>query len=487
MQEFEDEVEVDLSEIDSRCRFGLYLGGLPLNCQERDIREYFSRFGKVHDACVKRNPDGSPKGCGSVQFEIGEEIDCKAVLESSHRILNKVIEVKKFVDCPIKQKQLLKEDIERSIFIKKLSPECKDEDLQRHFQKFGKIERGYIICKDGKSRCFGIVKFFCLTSVEAALNTKKHVIKGKEAIVQRKCTKIEQQQMKDPSKSCKSGATSVSDGLGKEGQKKELVGSLGHQSYGNQAIGPAPIVINGIVYAPVCPATQKTQQADIKPLIPSNIGMNPNYQSYLPHIPPYYPPSYSNVPIQPCHPGYPQYYPPCTNFVNSMPFIENYNLQTCYYQKSMDKAKMQADPNNSNSPSAGKDDSIDGCSSKRVGWEEHRKPKDSGCQSLFPKKKEDDYCTNFSKNMVDYLYEEKPSRGPCNATSQPQISHKPPEKPPQKPPEKPAEPKQPSGFFKFFNPCSKSKNALSQSKVCPFSKCHNPSKKDREDPSDKKN
>ena len=497
MQEYEDEVDVDSSEIDSRCRFGLYLGGLPLNCQEKDIREYFSRFGRVSDACVKRNPDGSTRGYGSVQFEYGEELDCKTLLEASHKIFNKVIEVKKFVDCPIKQKQLLKEDIDKSVFVKKLPLDCKDEDLQRHFQKFGKIERGYVICKDGKSRGFGVVRFFCPTSAEAALNTRKHVIKGKEVTVEKKSTKQEQQLMKDSCKSNKSGTTSVSDGgLGKDGLKKDLAGGMGQQSYDKQAISQAPngaIVVNGIVYAPMGPAMQTKQPPEHKPpLIPSNIGMNPSYQNYLPHNPPYFPiHHFQNVPMQPCHTGFPQYYSPCNSFVNSMPFIENYNVQTAYYQKSMDKAKMQTDPTKSNLPSAGLESEVDNNSNK--------KGQNSGCQSLFPKKKEEDYCTNFSKNMMNYLYEENPDSGsfknPDHTPSQhyykPQNPpQKPPEKPPEKPPQKPAEPKQSSGFFKFFNPCSKSKNALSQSKVCPFSKMQNASKKDREDPrdqSDKKN
>ena len=405
-------------ETANKMRYGLYLGGLPLACGENDVSQYFERFAKVSGCCIKRNQDGSPKGYGYVFFEVDAEVDIKLLCETQHFIFGKAIEVRRYVDCPVEQKKLLKEDTEKSIFVSKLPSGATDADMNRHFEKFGKIERGYIICREGKSRCFGFIKFYCPTSAEKALSTKKHVINGKEVMVSPKNTKQECLQYKDSSKvSCKSGGNSInSDGMSSKRDTRESFRSSANSS--SQVSHPQvyPIqpsqnilYINGVAYAPICqgPPEIVTQPA---PQGCMGFGGYSGYPLQPVGIFPFQTPKFYQNQPQPQDNYQPFESRERSSYVNTMPFIENYNVQRSQYKEVHQNQNTGASRCGSTREysqyhqNASENTRMKGNHSKIEDNYEYSRDKTSK-NCLFEKKKEE-YCSNLTRGMIEKLYEE---------------------------------------------------------------------------------
>ena len=78
----------------------LYLGGLPLQCTDDDLVQYFSKYGEVLEVNINRNKNGTPKGCGDVLFTTTNiEMSAQKILKNKHYLLGQFIDVKRFVSC----------------------------------------------------------------------------------------------------------------------------------------------------------------------------------------------------------------------------------------------------------------------------------------------------------------------------------------------------------------------------------------------------
>ena len=104
----------------------LFVGGLPQDAKDTDIKDHFSQFGDIDNINLKTDPHtGRSRGFAFVVFKHVEGLD-KAVA-SEHTIKAKKVAVKK---AQAKQGK---------IYVGKLNPEISDEDIKTHFSQYGTI------------------------------------------------------------------------------------------------------------------------------------------------------------------------------------------------------------------------------------------------------------------------------------------------------------------------------------------------------------
>jgi len=93
----EDSGEASAAE-KARAPHKIFIGGLPSNCTELDLIEYFSRFGEIKDSVVMYDPlSKRSRGFGFIAFGSEEALDGVFKLGSRQEICGKVVEIKRAV------------------------------------------------------------------------------------------------------------------------------------------------------------------------------------------------------------------------------------------------------------------------------------------------------------------------------------------------------------------------------------------------------
>ncbi|XP_061094446.1 DAZ-associated protein 1 isoform X1 [Conger conger] len=83
------------SKSDSNKSKKIFVGGIPHNCGEPELRDYFSRFGVVTEVVMIYDAEKQrPRGFGFITFEAEQSVD-QAVNMHFHDIMGKKVEVKK--------------------------------------------------------------------------------------------------------------------------------------------------------------------------------------------------------------------------------------------------------------------------------------------------------------------------------------------------------------------------------------------------------
>ena len=93
----EDPGEASAAE-KARAPHKIFIGGLPSNCTELDLIEYFSDFGEIKDSVVMYDPMSKrSRGFGFIAFSTEEALDGVFNLGSRQEICGKVVEIKRAV------------------------------------------------------------------------------------------------------------------------------------------------------------------------------------------------------------------------------------------------------------------------------------------------------------------------------------------------------------------------------------------------------
>ncbi|CAH8589790.1 unnamed protein product [Schistosoma bovis] len=166
-----DDSVTDENDDDSR---KLFVGGLSWETNENDLKEYFSRWGKVTQCIIKLDRfTGNSRGFGFVTLE-NEDCVSKVLSVPEHWLKNKKIDPKKAKPSrePLKK-----------IFVGGIDPEVTEDQIREYFSSFGKVESLDLPydTQKGKRKHYIFVSF----STEAA--AKKAISKERQDIFGRQC------------------------------------------------------------------------------------------------------------------------------------------------------------------------------------------------------------------------------------------------------------------------------------------------------------
>ena len=190
----------------------LFVGRLSLNTEDGVMRNYFERYGALSDCVVMRRPDTlQSRGFGFVTFVHPESLEqCMAVGSSSHWIDGRQVELSRATaKNPAKTfgggnsgyggrdaaKPILGDvEVDRRLFIGRLSFTTSDEALRDYFGRWGQLESGSVMRwpETLKSRGFGFVTFKFTQSMEQCLaHAGTHTLDGSEIVITRARNKVD--------------------------------------------------------------------------------------------------------------------------------------------------------------------------------------------------------------------------------------------------------------------------------------------------------
>lgn len=168
----------------------LFLGGLPEEATEKDLKRIFAEFGTIIDCKVMRDQEaGTSRGFGFVTYASSFMTEA-AMDKAPFDICGTKITPKRATPDKIRYKQTNMEfnaaldkecDGKRSIFIGALRDNISEADLEQYFSGFGRVVRACRLTdkESGEKKRFGFVDFADYGVVRKVMNITKHYIKGK--------------------------------------------------------------------------------------------------------------------------------------------------------------------------------------------------------------------------------------------------------------------------------------------------------------------
>jgi polyadenylate-binding protein len=168
---------------------------------EEQLRELFSKHGKITSCKVENDENGHPKGFGFCSFETPEEAEEAVQSLNGFTIGDKKLYVGRFQKKIERQSEIKrKKDLQRlermnkyqgvNLYIKNLDDTIDDERLQKEFSKFGTITSAKIMAENGRSKGFGFVCFSAPDEATKAVTEMNGSIVGSKplyvALAQRK-------------------------------------------------------------------------------------------------------------------------------------------------------------------------------------------------------------------------------------------------------------------------------------------------------------
>lgn len=155
----------------------LFVGGLSRQTTDRELREYFSKFGQIDSITVKVDPyTGQSRGFAFIVFASAETID--KLLSSGDHYINK---------RKVDPKKVSKKAQHGKIFVGGLTPEITDSDIREYFSEHGTIVeiQAPFDKQKNQRKGFCFITFDSKDTVYKLLKTPKQVIKGKEVDVKK--------------------------------------------------------------------------------------------------------------------------------------------------------------------------------------------------------------------------------------------------------------------------------------------------------------
>ena len=183
-------------QVDPRTSYKLFIGGLTIETNEKDIESHFSKFGFIYDILIIRNRwSNQSKGYGFISCNCNSTY--QRLINNEHIVNGRLIDCHdsfKKSDDPDK----FQDNANKKIFVGGITLETTDLDLYNYFSQFGKIRQAYVIKNPitKRSKKFGFTIMRDQESVDAVLSASDHRIKG----VQVSCklfVKVEKEEQED--------------------------------------------------------------------------------------------------------------------------------------------------------------------------------------------------------------------------------------------------------------------------------------------------
>jgi len=195
----------------------IFIKGLADAVDPKSLHDLVSPFGNIKSLVVRHKDIYAKEGkkrvnYGFVQFETAESAEQAIKLLDGKKIEGIPVSVQHFVRREGRQNPAEKYT---NLYIKPIPKEYKQEDLQKLFEKYGKIQNAFVPTKDGESRGFGFCNFF---DHESAVLAEKELngteLQGQKLIVTKQEAKaVREKRMKKIYESKKKDLKSKTKGL----------------------------------------------------------------------------------------------------------------------------------------------------------------------------------------------------------------------------------------------------------------------------------
>merc|ERR1719356_41780 len=158
----------------------LFIGGLPPEAEDSDLKEHFSKFGELTESqVIKDRATGKSRNFGFVG--IADAAREEEILRQDHSIRNRRVTVRRHQDQNEREQDRGRgqDDSSTKVFVGRLDDKISSDDLRETFKRFGKVAE--VFMATGKK--FGFVTFDSNRSARAAMSAGTADVNGTQVVI----------------------------------------------------------------------------------------------------------------------------------------------------------------------------------------------------------------------------------------------------------------------------------------------------------------